>query len=124
MPMAEPTTADSTTAGMATDNVVLLATISRASMLRPSGSVPSTLAQPCASVKGAWLELSRSMRVASSPTSIGPNTAVRKTRPSTAAATAATLSLISSRYQDERPRLREVPASASPTMAVVGFTGT
>jgi hypothetical protein len=33
-------------------------------MLRPRGSVPSTLAQPCASVNGGWLLLSRSMRVA------------------------------------------------------------
>ena len=67
------------TAGMATDNVVRLATISRAIMLRPSGSVPSTLAQPWARVNGAWLELSRSMWVARFPTSIGPKIAVRKT---------------------------------------------
>ena len=53
MPIREPITAEITTAGMATDSVVRLATISRASMLRPSGSVPSTLAQPCASVNGA-----------------------------------------------------------------------
>ena len=42
-----------TTAGMATDSVVWQATMSLASMLRPSGSVPSTLAHPCASVNGA-----------------------------------------------------------------------
>ena len=35
MPISEPTTAEITTAGMATDSVVRLATISRASMLRP-----------------------------------------------------------------------------------------
>ena len=95
-----------TTAGIATDSVVWQATISRASMLRPSGSVPRTLAQPCARVNGAWLELSRSMWVARLPTSIGPKIAVRKTRPRITAATAATRSLTSSRNHFDAPRLR------------------
>ena len=109
------------TAGMATDNVVRLATISRAIMLRPSGSVPSTLAQPWARVNGAWLELSRSMWVARFPTSIGPKIAVRKTSPRTTAAAAATRSLASRRNHFERSR--RLPVPASPTMAVVGLAG-
>jgi hypothetical protein len=62
------------------------------------------------------------MWVAMSPTSIGPKIAVRNTSPRTAAATAATRSFTSIRNQTERPGRR--PASGSPTMAVVGFTGT
>ena len=63
------------------------------------------------------------MWVARLPISIGPIRAVRKTRASTAAAQAATRSLTSIRNQSERPDLR-FPESASPTMAVVGLTGT
>ena len=122
MPMTEPMTAEITTAGIATDRVVWQATTRRASMLRPSGSVPSTLAQPCARVNGAWLELSRSISVARSPTSIGPNSAVSATTPRTVAATAATRSLTSMRNQTERPDA--LRPTGSLTMAVVGLTGT
>jgi hypothetical protein len=111
--------AEITTAGIATDSVVRQATMSRASMLRPSGSVPRMLAHPCASVNGGWLELSRSMWVARLPTSIGPTIAVRKTSPSTTAAAAATRSLTNSWNHFERLRV-----SGSPTIAVVGLTGT
>src|SRR3954464_10104638 len=64
------------------------------------------------------------MWVARLPTSIGPKTAVRITRPRTTAAAAATRSLTSRRNQTEVPLRRPVLVSASPTIAVVGLTGT
>jgi hypothetical protein len=63
------------------------------------------------------------MSVASPPISIGPKIAVRNTRPRTTAAAAATRSLISRRYQLELPDFRRL-APDSPTIAVVGLTGT